>query len=117
MTLVISSPGKDERIAEQGVEAQHEELGARFLSRYFTPEIVEPGRLHVAAKRFLCATDADYLSGLSAASLQSLQLQGGPMSAAEVAEFKREPFWRQAIALRQFDDLGKEPEMETPPVS
>lgn len=109
--------GKDEMIADEGIDAQHEELGARFLARHFTPEIVEPGRLHVAAKRYLCAVDPEYLSGLSAASAQSLRLQGGPMSAEEVAEFEREPFWREALELRRFDDLGKEPEMETPPVA
>lgn len=109
--------GKDEWIADEGIDAQHEELGARYLARHFTPEIVEPGRLHVAAKRYLCATDPEYLSGLSAASEQSLRLQGGPMSAAEVAQFEQEPFWRQALELRRFDDLGKEPELETPPVA
>ncbi|MCC9604442.1 HD domain-containing protein [Blastopirellula sp. JC732] len=109
--------GKEELIADQGIDAQHEELGARFLSRHFRPGIVEPGRLHVAAKRYLCATDSEYLRGLSAASLQSLKLQGGPMSAEEIAQFEQEPFWQAALELRRFDDLGKDPDLETPPVA
>ncbi|TWT32144.1 HD domain-containing protein [Blastopirellula retiformator] len=108
--------GKEESIAEQGIDAQHEELGARFLARHFPPEIVEPGRLHVAAKRYLCATDAAYYEDLSPASLQSLQLQGGAMSTAEIADFESGPFFQAAIELRRFDDLGKEPDLETPPV-
>ena len=104
----------DDDIADHGIDAIHEELGANHLREWFCDEIVEPGRLHVAAKRYLCGTDASYLDGLSAASVQSLELQGGPMSTDEIREFEEHPFWRQALTLRHYDDLGKQTDMETP---
>ena len=102
--------------ADQGINALHEELGARFLSRYFVAAVVEPGRLHVQAKRYLCAVDPDYFSTLSPASVQSLALQGGPFDQAEVAQFETLPHWRAAVRLRHWDDLGKDPQMQTPPL-
>ncbi|MBI1317362.1 MAG: HD domain-containing protein [Candidatus Hydrogenedens sp.] len=105
-----------EHIADEGVDAKHEEIGARQLKKWFGPEIVEPGRLHVAAKRYLCTVDPAYRAGLSPASEQSFVLQGGPMSPEEVAAFEAEPYFKDAVTLRRYDDLGKEPEMETPPL-
>ncbi len=64
-------------------------------------------RLHVPAKRYLCATDCDYGAKLSPASVVTLELQGGPMSAQEVSAFEREPFHREALRVRRWDDLGK----------
>jgi predicted HD phosphohydrolase len=66
--------------AGAGVDDRHEELGSAFLARYFPQAVSEPVRLHVAAKRYLCATDPEYFKRLSAASVVSLGLQGGPMS-------------------------------------
>lgn len=91
----------------EGTDARHEETGAAALSRAFSPEVTEPVRLHVAAKRYLCAVDPRYVAGLSAASLLSLKVQGGAMDAAEVAAFEREPFCKDALLLRKFDDWGK----------
>lgn len=72
----------DEDCAGQGIDDQHEMAGADWLSEHvgFGPEVTEPIRLHVPAKRFLCAVDANYLSELSDASRLSLKLQGGPFS-------------------------------------
>jgi hypothetical protein len=39
------------------IDDEHEQLGAIWLIDYFVPEVVEPVRLHVAAKRYLCHTD------------------------------------------------------------
>ena len=103
-------------IADHGIDAVHEELGAQQLGQWFTDPVVEPGRLHVAAKRYICATDPDYLNGLSAASLQSLELQGGPMNEEEIREFESHPFFRESLTLRHYDDLGKQVEMQTPPL-
>ena len=64
-------------------------------------------RLHVAAKRYLCATDPDYYARLSPASVHTLKLQGGPMSAAEVTAFEANPFHRDAVLLRLCDEQGK----------
>jgi phosphonate degradation associated HDIG domain protein len=100
--------------AEHGVDTQHEEVAHAFLSEHFGPEIAEPIRMHVAAKRYLCAVEPSYLAALSPASIHSLELQGGPYSAAEVAEFERSPFARTAVRLRRWDDVGKVEGLETP---
>ncbi|MCX7057123.1 MAG: HD domain-containing protein [Proteobacteria bacterium] len=89
------------------MDAHHENVGALWLSRHFGREVTEPVALHVAAKRYLCATDATYYARLSAASVVTLGLQGGPMSGAEVAAFERNPHYRDAVRLRQWDDQGK----------
>jgi phosphonate degradation associated HDIG domain protein len=103
-----------EDIAGLGVDAGHEHLGHRQLSHLFTAAIVDAGRLHVAAKRYLCWHEPGYLGGLSAASLKSLHLQGGPMSEAEAREFEREPHFDLAVRVRRYDDLGKVPGWITP---
>jgi len=97
-------------------DAHHEEVGARWLERHFGPEIVEPVRLHVPAKRYLCAMEPEYVATLSAASIHTLELQGGPMSAAEAARFEREPFHDAAIALRRWDDRGKVAGLDVAPL-
>jgi len=106
--------GLDEDIADHGINGQHEEIGAEHLAQFFVPAVTEPIRLHVAAKRYLCAVDPAYYASLSEASVQSLALQGGPFSQAEAAEFEMHPFFQDAIELRRYDELGKEPEMQTP---
>ena len=88
-------------------DARHEEVGARWLARRFPREVSEPVRLHVPAKRYLCATDPAYAARLSPASVHTLALQGGPMSAAEVVRFEAEPFARDAVRVRHWDDQGK----------
>jgi predicted HD phosphohydrolase len=77
--------------------------------------VTECVRLHVAAKRFLCATDPSYFSKLSSASVHTLSLQGGPMSDAEVAEFRKNPFYDEAVRVRLWDEGGKVPGMKTRP--
>ena len=76
--------------------------------------MTEPVRLHVPAKRYLCAADAEYFGLLSAESVRTLSLQGGPMTAAEVAAFEALPFSRDAVAVRRWDDQAKDP-VVTPP--
>jgi [1-hydroxy-2-(trimethylamino)ethyl]phosphonate dioxygenase len=105
-----------EDAAEHGVDTQHEELGYRFLELHFPSEFVDPVRLHVAAKRYLCATDPRYFDVLSPASRLSLELQGGPMSAEEVADFEALPHYEAACRLRRWDDTGKDPAVEPPPL-
>lgn len=92
---------------ENGIDNRHEQAGADYLQEHFPPAVTEPIRLHVAAKRYLCATDADYLARLSPASVDSLAVQGGPMDAAEIAEFEANPYHREAVRLRIYDDDGK----------
>jgi phosphonate degradation associated HDIG domain protein len=96
-----------EDIAEQGIDGRHEEGGAAWLRRFFGPAVVDPVRLHVAAKRYLCAVEPDYHAGLSEASQRSLRLQGGPMSPDEVRRFEQEQWFRWAVAVRRWDDAAK----------
>jgi phosphonate degradation associated HDIG domain protein len=101
-------------IADAGIDTQHESLGSAWLSQHFGPEVSEPVRLHVAAKRYLSASEPGYFDLLSEASKLSLKLQGGPMSATEQAKFGAERFRKDAVALRRWDDEGKIVGMETP---
>lgn len=94
-------------IADWTRDAHHEEVGARWLAQRFPASIAEPVRLHVPAKRYLCATSSDYMGRLSPASVITLNLQGGPMNANEIASFKSQPFHREAVRLRLWDDQGK----------
>lgn len=109
--------GHGEDYFEHGLNDRHEELGVRFLARAFGPAVTEPVRLHVAAKRYLTATRPEYLSLLSPASVRSLELQGGPMSAAEVKEFEANPHHAVAVKLREYDDRSKVVGLVTPPFS
>jgi phosphonate degradation associated HDIG domain protein len=105
---------KGEDVADRGVDAKHETIGHAWLTRFFGPAVAEPVRLHVAAKRYLCAVDKDYLARLSPASNQSLDLQGGPFTEAEVAEFERQPYFADAIRLRHWDDEAKVVGLDVP---
>jgi gamma-butyrobetaine dioxygenase len=100
--------------AEHGVDTRHEEVGFDFLAQHFVPEAVEPVRMHVAAKRYLCAVEPSYLEELSPASILSLELQGGPCSPEEVREFEASPHVEAAVRLRRYDDVGKIEGLETP---
>ena len=102
---------------ENGIDNVHEEAGARYLEPFFPASITEPIRLHVAAKRYLCATDKDYFGELSDASVNSLKVQGGPMSPAEVEQFEANPYHKQAVKLRLYDDDGKIAGLEIKPVT
>lgn len=99
-----------------GIDDVHEELGQRYLRRMFDEAVTEPVRMHVAAKRYLCAIDSDYLQRLSQPSIVSLNLQGGPMSEREVVEFQASPFCELAVRVRRWDDQAKIPDRNTPDI-
>jgi [1-hydroxy-2-(trimethylamino)ethyl]phosphonate dioxygenase len=105
-----------EDAADQGLDTEHEEVGFQFLEAHFPPAVVEPVRLHVAAKRYLCAKDPSYFDLLSSASLLSLELQGGPMGPAEIAAFERLTHYEAACRLRRWDDTAKLPDAPVPPL-
>lgn len=109
--------GGDEGTARRGIDAHHEVRGARFLSRWFGQAVAEPVRLHVAAKRYLCATEAGYFATLSPASVRSLAVQGGTFSAAQAEAFMQQPYAREAVALRRWDERAKDCEAHTPELS
>jgi gamma-butyrobetaine dioxygenase len=84
---------------------------------WFGPEVTEPVRLHVDAKRYLCATEPGYLDQLSPASVCTLGVQGGPMTGAELAAFAARPHAAGACLVRRWDDAAKDPGASGPPVS
>ena len=98
-----------------GTDNRHSHVAADWLARWFGPAVTEPIRLHVAAKRYLCAVDPAYLRVLSAASAYTLEVQGGPMSDQEVAAFEAEPYAADAVRLRRWDDAAKDPGLTVPP--
>ena len=95
------------------MDLNHEEIGAEYLAPFFPEIVTTPIRLHVPAKRYLCATDASYHDGLSEASKRSLRVQGGIMSDEEREAFEQIPHFRDALTLRRWDDLAKVSGLET----
>jgi gamma-butyrobetaine dioxygenase len=87
---------------------EHESTGAAYLARHFSSAVTAPIALHVEAKRFLCTTEDSYFAQLSPGSVRSLEMQGGMMSATEVERFAKHPARERAVALRRWDERGKE---------
>ena len=102
---LLHDAGED--AAARGVDTHHEELGVEALRDHLTAAVLDPIGLHVAAKRYLCFAEPRYFAALSPASVESLALQGGPMSATEADAFLALPHAREAIALRHADDAAK----------
>src|SRR5262249_37464188 len=90
-------------------DTPHEQAGGDWLAQGFVPEVSEPVRLHVAAKRYLCTVDPAYASGLSRASVLSLEIQGGLMNGDERRRFEWNHFHQDAVRLRRWDDRAKVP--------
>ena len=104
-----------DNVAELGIDSVHEEAGAVVLAPFFPPVVIDCVRHHVAAKRYLCGTDAKYFDRLSPASVHSLNLQGGPMGTEEAAGFRRSnPNLRAILQVRIWDEAGKEAGKPTP---
>ena len=101
---------------DRGDDAEHEVRALNYLSPWFDDDVLQPVRLHVDAKRYLTATDADYFSRLSAGSVRSLAVQGGPYAPEEVAAFERLPFHQDAVKLRRWDEAAKSRHAVTPPL-
>lgn len=96
------------------IDDVHQYVAIPFLRGVFPDAVIEPIRLHVDAKRFLCQADPGYWASLSPASRHSLELQGGPFSGDAAAAFIAQAFATDAVALRRWDDLAKNP-AATPP--
>ena len=97
---------------ERQTDNLHEDAGAAALAAYFPDAVINPIKMHVAAKRYLCATDPAYFARLSEASVRTLELQGGAMNDEECRAFERRPGWRDALQVRRWDDDGKVAGME-----
>ncbi len=104
----------DDSTLAHDIDKRHASLGARILGRFLPPAVTEPIRLHVEVKRYLCATEAGFVRTLSAASVRTLKLQGGPMTDTEAAAFQATCHLAEAISVRRFDDAGKSPGREVP---
>jgi phosphonate degradation associated HDIG domain protein len=102
---------------ERGIDNRHDEAGAAILAPFFPQVVTECVRHHVAAKRYLCATDPAYLGKLSPASVHTLELQGGPMNQREVAAFRANPHLEAIIQVRFRDEDSKVPGLATPTFS
>ena len=95
-------------------DRHHEDAGAEVLAPFFPSVITDCVLYHVAAKRYLCATRPEYFKRLSPASVHTLELQGGPMNAEEVADFQANPNLEKIIQVRYLDEAGKRDDMDTP---
>ena len=101
----------------RGIDDQHQYFAIPFLRGLFPAAVIEAIRLHVDAKRALCALEAGYYDALSADSKRSLKLQGGIYSREEVATFLARPGAEDAMRVRRWDDAAKVPGAATPSLS
>ena len=106
---------KRDDMSKATIDRRHEEAGARLLEPFFGPEVTEPIRLHVQAKRYLCTEEPDYVDTLSPEAVHTYGLQGGKMSSEEIKAFKANPYFEAAVAVRRYDDAGAVPGPEGTP--
>jgi gamma-butyrobetaine dioxygenase len=99
----------------EATDHRHQDSGADWLAQWFPEEVTEPVRLHVMAKRYLCRVEPAYFARLSAASVHTLSLQGGPLTEAEARAFERLPHASSAVSVRRWDEAAKDPALATPP--
>jgi phosphonate degradation associated HDIG domain protein len=115
--LSLDPAGLTGRALMEGTDNRHGARGAAWLARWFPPAVTEPIRLHVPAKRYLCAVEPSYFALLSEASVYTLSVQGGPMSSGEAREFAAHPHAADAadaVAVRRWDDEAKDPAASVP---
>ena len=111
---LLARPGGPTDRERPGTDDLHEQAGARYLAPVFPPAVTAPIALHVEAKRYRCAVDAEYHALLSEGSVRSLVVQGGPMTDDEAAAFAARPGSEEAVLLRRWDDAGKVPGLHVP---
>ena len=113
---LIPGAGRDfgARPANYREDDRHEIVGAAMLDRWFGPVVTQPIRLHVPAKRYLCAVDPDYYDGLSAGSRKTLELQGEAFDEDAAKRFLAQPYAEDAVRLRRWDDRAKTPNLDVP---
>lgn len=103
-----------EDAAHRGLDTRHEELAAAALAGHLPASVLDPIRMHVAAKRYLCFAEPEYMQSLSPASIESLKLQGGAMTSVEAEEYLATPHARDAVELRRADDAAKIAGLDVP---
>ena len=109
---LVHNLGED--AAQRDIDDRHEYRALSYLKTLFSPAVTEPIRMHVNAKRYLCAIDRNYWENLSPASKTSLELQGGIFSRSQAEEFIRQSYGSDAVKLRVWDDLAKQEDLITP---
>jgi gamma-butyrobetaine dioxygenase len=105
-----------EGAAHDGIDTRHEIAGYEWILQRFGPSVADPVRHHVAAKRYLCRVEPEYLARLSPSSVQSMALQGGPFTEDGARQFETLPYYREAVKLRRWDDDAKTPGVAAPPL-
>ena len=98
---------EDKDPIHEGKDGVHEDLGADYLSKYFSEEVTLPIRAHVASKRYLAAIEDGYYDQLSEASKESLKVQGGIFTKEEAEEFINKPQMKEAVEMRRYGDQAK----------
>ena len=98
----------------RGIDDTHQYYALPFLRGLFPSAVLDAIKLHVDAKRYLCRANEGYWARLSADSKRSLELQGGIFDAVEAATFLTQASARDAVMLRQWDDLAKQEDWRTP---
>ncbi len=111
---ILEARNQDRDNAFPTTDHRHQLAVVPFLQHSFPDAMIEPIKMHVDAKRCLCALDANYFSTLSPASVHSLALQGGIFNEAQVTRFEQRPHAQAALRLRRWDDLAKVPRRSTP---
>jgi len=111
---ILEARNQERDNAFPGVDHRHQLAAVPFLQPGFPESVIEPVKMHVDAKRCLCALDPDYFATLSPASVHSLSLQGGKFSQVQVEQFQQRPYAQDALRLRRWDDLAKVPQRATP---
>jgi len=92
----------------------HPHIVQPFLQGLFPEAVLEPIRLHVQAKRYLCLIEPSYQDRLSPAARDRLQRQGGAFTEAQAEHYIAQPFAIEATRLRRYDDLAKVPGKRMP---
>lgn len=106
---------KDREMTDAGGDAKHEEVARHYLEKHFGPEVTMPIKWHVAAKKYLVATDPTYKKKISPGSTRSLAGQGGVHKDDEAQAFIEQPYAKEGVELRRWDDRAKNPDAVTPP--
>jgi phosphonate degradation associated HDIG domain protein len=119
--LVVANGGhNDTPVPDECAPAEaddlHQFIVLPFLRFVLPDAVLEPIRLHVDAKRYLCCVEAGYWDSLSPASRASLARQGGPFNTEAAEAFVNQPFAYEAVRLRRYDDQAKAPGKPVPPL-
>ena len=101
----------------RGVDDLHQFAALPFLRTLYQDDVLVPIKLHVDAKRYLCATRPGYFDALSADSKRSLKLQGGEFSTRAADAFIAQPYAQDAVRVRLWDDQAKVAGLSTPPLA